>query len=429
MSLNFNDSRIKKHMLEGYFGLEKESLRVTPQGFLAHTKHPFTDNPKIERDFCENQVELITGVADSTEKAWQELKDLQKQAVGTLAHLKTGKELLWPCSNPPYVRGEKDIPIASYQGKLRGKTAYREYLAAKYGKKKMLFSGVHFNFSFSEAFLEEGYRQSHYSDMQEYKDAVYLELAKKVTRYSWLIVYLTAASPVMDGSFFQDEDLGKSVWKNLSSPRCSKIGYWNDFRPVLEYDTIQSYSKSIEAYIEQGQLKEAAELYYPVRLKPRGENTLGNLKDSGVDHIELRMLDLNPLEPVGIRKEDLEFLHIFILYLMSLEDREFLPFEQAMAIKNEQNAAKYEEETIGIEMSWNWVLPVRQAALHVLSSMKRFFESLGRKDLLEVVHLQEQKIFCPGKRYAEQVKSLFGENYVKNGLKLAEQYARELENP
>ena len=194
-------------MLEGYFGLEKESLRVTPQGFLAHTKHPFPDNPRIERDFCENQVELITGAADSTEKAWQELKDLQKQAASTLAHLKTGKELLWPCSNPPYVRGAKDISIASYQGKLQGKTAYREYLAAKYGKKKMLFSGIHFNFSFSEAFLEEGYRQSHYADMQEYKDAVYLELAKKVTRYSWLIVYLTAASPVMDGSFFQDEDL------------------------------------------------------------------------------------------------------------------------------------------------------------------------------------------------------------------------------
>lgn len=425
MSLNFDDSRVEKHMLEGYFGLEKESLRVTPQGFLAHTRHPFAGNLKIERDFCENQVELITGAADSIEKVWQELNDLQKQVVNGLLHLKTGKELLWPCSNPPYVRGEKDIPVASYQGKLQGKTAYREYLAAKYGRKKMLFSGIHFNFSFSEALLEEGYRKSSSLDRQEYKDGIYLELAKKITRYSWLIVYLTAASPVMDGSFFRDEDLGKSVCKNLSSPRCSKMGYWNNFHPVLEYDTLQGYIKSIETYIEQGKLKEAAELYYPIRLKPSGENTLGNLKDFGVDHVELRMLDLNPLEPAGIKKEDLEFLHILIVYLMSLEDREFLPFEQAMAIKNEQNAAKYEEESIGIEMSWNSVLPVRQAALHVLSAMKRFLESLGRQDLLKIVHFQEQKIFDSGKRYAVQVKSLFCENYVKKGLELAGQYAHE----
>lgn len=45
-------------------------------------------------------------------------------AVTTLLHLKTGKELMWPFSNPPYVLGEKDIPIASYEGVLRGKEQY-----------------------------------------------------------------------------------------------------------------------------------------------------------------------------------------------------------------------------------------------------------------------------------------------------------------
>ena len=34
MSFNFKNPKIQKHMLEGYFGLEKESLRVTPQGFV-----------------------------------------------------------------------------------------------------------------------------------------------------------------------------------------------------------------------------------------------------------------------------------------------------------------------------------------------------------------------------------------------------------
>lgn len=282
-------------------------------------------------------------------------------AVTTLLHLKTGKELMWPFSNPPYVLGEKDIPIASYEGVLRGKELYREYLAGKYGKRKMLFSGIHFNFSFSEKILEEGYRNSTFASLQEYKNQIYLELAKKVTKCSWLIVYLTAASPVMDGSFFHDEDLGKVVLKNLASPRCSKIGYWNDFDPLLDYENLQSYVKSIESYVAQGQLKEAAELYYPVRLKPKGENTLERLKN-------------------------------------------------------------YAEDGIWIETGWNSAMPVKQAALHVLASMKRFFQRIGKQELMEIIYFQEQKIFCPNNRYAVQIKSMFEKDYVKRGIELAEQH-------
>lgn len=286
-------------------------------------------------------------------------------AVTTLLHLKTGKELMWPFSNPPYVLGEKDIPIASYEGVLRGKELYREYLAGKYGKRKMLFSGIHFNFSFSEKILEEGYRNSTFASLQEYKNQIYLELAKKVTRCSWLIVYLTAAIPVMDGSFFHDEDLGKVVLKNLASPRCSKIGYWNDFDPLLDYENLQSYVKSIESYVAQGQLKEAAELYYPVRLKPKGENTLERLKN-------------------------------------------------------------YAEDGIWIETGWNSAMPVKQAALHVLASMKRFFQRIGKQELMEIIYFQEQKIFCPNNRYAVQIKSMFEKDYVKREIELAEQHARVL---
>lgn len=286
-------------------------------------------------------------------------------AVTTLLHLKTGKELMWPFSNPPYVLGEKDIPIASYEGVLRGKELYREYLAGKYGKRKMLFSEIHFNFSFSEKILEEGYMNSTFASLQEYKNQIYLELAKKVTKCSWLIVYLTAASSVMDGSFFHDEDLGKVVLKNLASPRCSKIGYWNDFDPLLDYENLQSYVKSIESYVAQGQLKEAAELYYPVRLKPKGENTLERLKN-------------------------------------------------------------YAEDGIWIETGWNSAMPVKQAALHVLASMKRFFQRIGKQELMEIIYFQEQKIFCPNNRYAVQIKSMFEKDYVKREIELAEQHARVL---
>lgn len=427
MSIDFSNPIIRKHMLEGNFGLEKESLRVTEEGFLSHTSHPFGDNPNMERDFCENQTELITDVWDSTDGAWQHLAELHRQAVRTLLHLDTGKEVLWPFSNPPYVKGEDDIPIAAYTGSQKKKELYREYLAGKYGKKKMLFSGIHFNFSFSEELLKEGYKNSGILSYREYKDQIYLELARKVTKYSWLIVYLTAASPVMDGSYFSEKDMGKSILKNYASPRCSEIGYWNHFVPLLAYENMGDYIRSIESYVEKGCLREAAELYYPVRLKPAGQNSLDRLKELGVNHIELRMLDLNPLAPIGIVKEDLKFLHLLILYLMSLEDTEFESFEQIMAITNEKRAAKYEERDIWIETGWNRAVSVRDAALDILFGMEHFFEGAGDETLMEAIYYQEQKVLCQEERYAVKVKQKFQRDYVKKGIALAFQYAGEIE--
>lgn len=427
MSINFNNSIVKKYMMEGYFGLEKESLRITPDGFLSRTKHPFADNPSIDRDFSESQVELITTVSDSIDDVWEELSALHKKTVRKLLHLESGREYLWPFSNPPYVRGEGDIPIARYQGKRKKKEQYREYLAQKYGKMKMLFSGIHFNFSFPDIIFEEGWKNSPFSSCQEYKNYVYLELSKKVVKYSWLIVYLTAASPVMDGSYFRKENMGKEVTQNYASPRCSEMGYWNDFVPILKYGNLEEYVKSIEGYIEQGQLREATELYYPVRLKSVGENSLDRLKQGGVNHIELRMLDLNPLVREGVCKEDLKFLHLLILYLSSLEDEDFESYKQIAAIHNQKTAAKYEEDDIWIKTTWNKSSPVREEAMKVLLSMEHFFMDHGRQEHVDVIRFQEQKVVCPEKRYAVRIKNAFRTNYVQKGIALARVYAQELE--
>lgn len=425
MSIDFKHPDITKYMLKGQFGLEKECLRVTPEGYLAQTKHPFGDNPNIDRDFCESQLEFITDVKDSAKEAWEQLLCLQKEVSKKLRQRPSGKELMWPFSNPPYLTGEKDIPIADYKGKLKEKTIYREYLAEKYGKTKMLFSGIHFNFSFSGQLLEESFKKSKSSNQREHTDSIYLELAKKVTRYSWLIVYLTAASPVFDGSFFDEKEKGKTVIKNYSSPRCGKMGYWNDFIPVLKYDTLDAYVDSIEAYIKQGLLKEAAELYYPVRLKPSGKNSLDRLKEKGIEHIELRMLDLNPLDPAGICVKDLQFIQLLFIYLMSLEDEEFQPFEQIMAIKNEKRAALFKESDIQIETGWSISFSVKYMALHILLSMEKYFADFEEPELIEIIRYQERKILDAKNRYAVQIRDRFREDYVKKGIRLAEKYLED----
>ena len=189
MGFNFDNQLIKNNMYKGSFGIEKESLRINEYGFLSHTKHPFYNNSHIDRDFCENQVEIVTDVCNSTYSVYKNLEELHNTVVKALIELKSGKELLWHFSNPPYIKGENDIPIASFKGSLKGKELYRQYLAKKYGKKKMLFSGIHFNFSFDDELINIAFKNSSDNSYQEYKNKIYLELAKKITKYSWLRLY------------------------------------------------------------------------------------------------------------------------------------------------------------------------------------------------------------------------------------------------
>ena len=62
------------NIFECNIGLEKESLRIDKNGRLAQTEHPFLGNPNIDRDFCENQVEIITNPAGSPHDAYLEIK-------------------------------------------------------------------------------------------------------------------------------------------------------------------------------------------------------------------------------------------------------------------------------------------------------------------------------------------------------------------
>lgn len=407
------------------FGLEKESLRIDESGFLSHTKHPFENNPNIDRDFCENQVEIVTDVCESSQKVLENLTILHNTVVQKLLTLETGKEFLWHFSNPPYVKSDDDIPVASYQGRLKSKELYRNYLAQKYGKRKMLYSGIHFNYSFGSRLLEEGFRESGQSCFRDYKDSIYLSLAQNVARYSWLIVYLTAASPVIDGSFIDDNSIGKDIIPPYSSARCSKIGYWNDFIPVLDYNSINSYADSIQRYVDSGKLKSASELYYTVRLKPKGENSLENLRAKGINHIELRMLDLNPLSPVGIKKEDIDFLNLLLIYLSSLPDEEFTEKLQTDAVNNSKAGAVFDDEKTEIEINGKRI-PLKTAALRELENITEFFRIYGTESDIETLNYQKAKIFDKNKRYAEIIRQRYSIRYVEKGIKLSRAYAESV---
>ena len=362
---------------KGSFGIERETLRVNRNGRLAQTKHPFTDSA-ITRDFCENQIELITPVSDSIKGALSQLERLDRTVRETLAQ---NGESLWMYSNPPYISSEDEIPVAQFEGNDSAKTEYRKLLQKRYGKRLMLFSGVHFNFSFSDEYLHSICDSE---DFKTFKNDFYLRLYKQACMHSWLIVLLTASSPVYDRSLDLDGENG-GVRSEYSSLRSSCRGYWNSFVPVLDCSGLERFTDSIQSYVDSKKLFSECELYLPVRLKPKGENLLSNFKN-GVSHIELRMFDLDPKQKLGVNESDLEFAHLLLMYLSSLPDFDYTEKLQRQAVRNHQSAAL--SNLIGVEVDGT---PIIKKAESVIDSMKWFFAD--DEQALELLEYERCKLY------------------------------------
>ena len=414
---------VRELLLHGEFGLEKESLRVDESGYLAHTPDPFPEDDHIVRDFCENQTEINTPVLKSAREAVDSLETYYIQIQKKLAKL-PNREYLWPFSNPPYIRNEEDIPVAKFEGENAAKTEYRYYLSDRYGRYKMTFSGIHVNFSFDEELLKRSFHYSKEVDYDTYKNQLYVMLAKKMAVYGWILVAVTAASPLLDVSYMEKGREGAEVFNGMASVRCSEIGYWNYFTAIFDYTDINTYTDSIQKYVDDGLLAFPTELYYPIRLKPRGKNSLKTLREEGVNHIELRMFDLNPLVPVGVDWRDVEFAHLLLVWLAATPDQEVSRKDQVQATQNFKNAAHYDLKTVKIVAPTGEVDTVALAARNVISSMKEFYKDFP-EEVHEILDFEDEKFVDGDNRYAWKIRKEFSGEYVKKGLELAKKRFEE----
>lgn len=425
--LHVENPRVRELLLKGNIGLEKESLRIKTDGHFAHTRHPFPDDKNIVRDFSENQTEINTTVFKSAKEAIASLDEHYRRIQKTLREMPQ-REYLWPFSNPPYIINEEDIPVAQYSGEHVGKTKYREYLSDRYGRYKMTFSGIHYNYSFDDELLKEDFKLSGESDFMEYKNQLYMKLAKGAAAYGWIIVAVTAASPIMDGSYVEKKKYNYDTFVGMASVRCSELGYWNFFAPTFDYSDIKKYVDGIQKYVDDGWIKYPSELYYPIRLKPEGENTLDALRNNGVNHIELRMFDLNPLSPSGIDERDAVFAQLFLVWLVSTKDEPFSSKNQIQAVQNFKNAAHFDLKTVKIVEPDGDVNSVADAALNIIGNIKEFYVDIAAKSswddeekrqIFDVLKFEEDKFIDQQNRYAWKVKQMYEGGFVKKGLELA----------
>jgi glutamate--cysteine ligase len=346
-------SRQDPSLLVFNHGIEREGLRVTPEGHLATTPHPAflgskLTHPKVTTDFSESQLELITPVHHSPAAALNELEEVHRYVYSGLQD-----EVLWSASMPCVLKADDEIPLAYYGESNLGrlKKTYRSGLGYRYGRGMQTICAVHYNFSFSDHFLNwlQATEQST-ETARDFRNRRYFDLMRNFRRYSWLLTYLFGASPAVCNSFLKGKqhslssfDEGTAFMPNATSLRSGNLGYQSDTQAEnmkICYNGLENYVSTLASAIctEHAEYKDIglevdgeyrqintnilqseAEFYSSIRAKrvpEPGENFLACLLDKGVQYIEVRLLDVNPYLPLGIDEQQIKFLDSFLLFCL-----------------------------------------------------------------------------------------------------------------
>jgi glutamate--cysteine ligase len=79
----------------------------------------------------------------------------------------------------------------------------------------------------------------------------------------------------------------------------------------------------------------------PKRVIFPGERPLHALRERGVEYVEVRLLDLDPFVPVGIKAPTLRFLDVFLLHCLLAESPPDTPAEIAQIARNQHRTAAF----------------------------------------------------------------------------------------
>ena len=367
-------------------GVEKESLRVTPDGRLATTPHPAAlgaalTHPNITTDFSESQVELITGVHPDADACVQELTEIHQFVYRAL-----GDEMLWASSMPCRLPPDERIPLGQYGRSNVGrlKTVYRMGLSLRYGSRMQTISGVHYNFSLSERAMASLQRAlADTRDAVAFRTDAYFALIRNFRRHSWLPLYLFGASPAtcrsfVDGRSHRLQELSADTLylPHATSLRMGPLGYQSDAQRSLavSYNSLASYAGSLHHALTEPYPQYAAigirddnggyrqlattllqienEFYGTIRPKRRinrGERPLHALTERGVEYVEVRSLDVDPFSPIGVAADTMRFFDVFLLHCLLAESPPDTPEEIATIAQNQYHVAERGREP-GLEL-------------------------------------------------------------------------------
>jgi glutamate--cysteine ligase len=229
-------------------------------------------------------------------------------------------------------------------------------LSHRYGRRMQTISGIHYNWS-----LPGLNNDDHFA------------LIRNFRRHSFLLLWLFGASPAVNRCFVSDQAHGLQPLGEHSlhlpyatSLRMGRLGYQSDAQASLavSYNGLEGYGASLQEALTRpypayegvgirnpgGDYNQLAttllqienEFYGTIRPKRvifPGERPLHALRERGVEYVEVRLMDLDPFEPVGINAQTMRFLDVFLLHCLLSDSPPDTPAEIAELKHNQHHTA------------------------------------------------------------------------------------------
>ncbi len=454
----------------GLKGLEKESMRITTSGCLAQTPHPVKlgsalTHPHITTDYSEALLEFITPPFPDAGATLSFLDDIHR----FVYHMLPENELLLATSMPIGFNRDEDIPIARYGTSNVGrmKHIYRVGLAHRYGRAMQAIAGLHFNFSLADSLwpvLRQVFQLQ--IDSKALKARLYFSLIRNLHRYGWLLLYLFGASPAVNGRFLECRggipagfvELSADTYgmPHATSLRMSDIGYKNETQAGLHIslNSLEEYVASLCHAIETPHppyeaigvkvedeyrqlntniLQIENEYYSPVRPKQIAEScekpTLA-LKRRGVRYVEVRALDINPFEPLGIDRHQIHFLEAFLIFCLLHDSPPITPAENRTIHANLLATAQRGRDPRLTLIMENRSIPLNLWATRILEAMEPLCRLLDASLPLSVYQEARQQQWeklqnpdtTPSAQVIKEMKE-HGESFDQFALRLSKAHA------
>lgn len=377
--LDYLIAQNQQHLLiGGFIGLEKESLRVSNNGKISQKPHPHSlgsalTHPHITTDYSEALLEFITPAFADVRKTLEFMETIHQYVYHHL-----DDEMLLAASMPCGIDGDDSIPIAEYGASNIGtmKNVYRQGLWHRYGRTMQAIAGIHFNYSIPTQLWPELHKYSNSSlHLDDYISESYFDLIRNFQRQGWLILYLFGASPAICKSFFKSRPHLMDEFEEFdrytlyhpyaTSLRMSDIGYKskNQANLYIDLNSLSSYVESLHQAIEtpypeyekigikkDGQYQQLnanilqiENEYYstmrPKQIAKSGEKPTLALKRRGVAYVEMRSLDLDLFNPIGIDETKARFIEAFLINCLLHDSPKYQGIEYSNNNMNQLNVA------------------------------------------------------------------------------------------
>ncbi len=187
--------------------------------------------------------------------------------------------------------------------------------------------------------------------------------------------------------------------------RNASCGYKNLKELYPSYNSVEEFVNDIKEYMENGDISGPRELYSQIRLKSNNpDDLLNSLLENGIEYIEIRTVDINPFFEIELVKQDMKFLHLFLIYMLIKPETDYNEWQKEGNLNEENTAEKAYDKSMRL-LKDGEEITLKKWAIEIINEMIVMCDTLkiNEKNTLKTML---DRIMNPNLTYGQRLLKL-----------------------